>query len=149
MRCLPAEVVEEDEAKDLVLLKINSGLYGQSLPYAYKFPYFSLDSAGKTRIAQPVGIIGYPEVGGTGSRTSITYTSGMISGFERADGYSLIKTDALISGGNSGGAVINAYYELLGFPGYIMDIDNDRMGYIYPVSAVPAEWVEIIEKANR
>ena len=61
---------------------------------------------------------------------------------------SLIKTDAMISSGNSGGAVMNAYYELLGIPGYIMDINNDKMGYIYPVSCFPEDWIDRIKTAN-
>lgn len=143
-----AQLVAYDETLDLALLKIDAGRYGQSLSYGYEFPYFSLGDPSALRISQPLGILGYPEVGGTGSRTSITFTSGIVSGFEAAPGCRLIKTDALISSGNSGGAVINAYYELLGIPGYIMDINNDKMGYIYPVSCFPEEWTRIIDEAN-
>ncbi len=144
-----AEVVDYNEKLDLALLKINSGRYGQSLPYGYEFPYFNLGNPSKLRIGQPLSIIGYPEVGGTGSRTSITFTSGYVSGFEASAEFTLIKTDALISSGNSGGAVVDAYYELLGFPGYIMDINNDKMGYIYPVSSLPFAWTIKLDAANR
>ena len=144
-----AEVVEYNVDLDLALLRISAGRYGQPLPYGYEFPYFSLGEPDKLRIGQPLGIIGYPEVGGTGSRTSITFTSGIVSGFEAAAECNLIKTDALISSGNSGGAVIDAYNELLGFPAYIMDINNNKMGYIYPVTCLPYSWLSRIERANR
>ncbi|MDC7225367.1 MAG: trypsin-like peptidase domain-containing protein [Spirochaetales bacterium] len=143
-----AELIDYDEELDLALLRINAGRYGQELSYNYEFPYFHLGDPDSLRISQPLGILGYPEVGGTGSRTSITFTSGIVSGFEAAPGCSLIKTDALIGSGNSGGAVINAYYELLGIPGYIMDINSDKMGYIYPVSCFPDDWIDMIEEAN-
>jgi len=143
-----AQLIDYNEELDLALLQINAGRYGQSLPFGYDFPYYRLGDSAALRIGQPLGILGYPEVGGTGSRTSITFTSGIVSGFEAAPGCSLIKTDASISSGNSGGAVINAYYELLGIPGYIMDINNDKMGYIYPVTCFPEEWIDRIKLAN-
>lgn len=144
-----AEAVYWDEDLDLALLRISGGLYGGELPFGYHFPYFTIGDSSRLRIGQPIGIIGYPDVGGTGSRTSVTFTSGIVSGFEAAGGCSLIKTDALINSGNSGGAVINAYHELTGIPGYVMDIDNDKMGYIYPVSCIPDEWLDLIKKDNR
>ncbi len=144
-----AEVIDFDKKLDLALLKINGGRYKQPLPYAYEFPYFRLGDPSRLRIGQPINILGYPEVGGTGSRMSITFTSGIVSGFEASEACNMIKTDALISSGNSGGAVIDAYYELLGFPGFIMDINNDKMGYVYPVSCLPEEWVDKINKANK
>ena len=143
-----AEVVEYNEELDLALLRVNAGRYDQPLPVYYDFPYFTLGNSSKLRIGQPVSVIGYPEVGGTGSRTSVTFTSGIVSGFELADGCTVIKTDALINSGNSGGAVVDAYFELLGFPGYIMDINNDKMGYIYPVSCIPSNWLKIIAEGN-
>jgi hypothetical protein len=144
-----AEVIFWDAELDLALLEITGGLYGNDLPFGYSFPYFSIGDPSKLRIGQPLGVIGYPEVGGTGSRTSVTFTNGIVSGFENAGSCSLIKTDALINSGNSGGAVINAYHELMGIPGYVMDIDSDKMGYIYPVSCLPAGWVVRINKDNR
>jgi hypothetical protein len=144
-----AELVFKDEKMDLALLKITSNIYGRPLPYRYTFPYFRMGRPAKLRIGQPLGVIGYPEVGGTGSRTSVTFTSGIVSGYERVGDCSLIKTDALINSGNSGGAVIDAYHELLGFPTYIMDINSDRMGYIYPVSCLPPDWMALIERSNR
>ena len=144
-----AEAVAWDEELDLALLRITGGIYGNELPYGYSFPYFQIGDPSSLRIGQPIGIIGYPEVGGTGSRTSVTFTSGSVSGFEKAGSCSLIKTDALINSGNSGGAVIDAYHELMGIPGYVMDIDNDKMGYIYPVSCIPQDWLDRIKTDNR
>ena len=144
-----ARVISYDEKIDLALLQIDRGRYGQMLPYGYEFPHFTIGDPSELRIGQPLSVIGYPEVGGTGSRTSITFTSGIVSGFESAPDCTLIKTDAMISSGNSGGAVIDAYYELLGFPGYIMDINNDKMGYVYPVTCLPRDWLRRIDLANR
>lgn len=58
---------------------------------------------------------GYPEIGGE----TITLTNGTVSGFTAQAGIgerALIKTDATIAGGNSGGAAVDAAGNLVGIP---------------------------------
>jgi S1-C subfamily serine protease len=135
-----AEVVDYDADRDFALLRIESGLYGQSLPYNYRFPYFELGDPEELSIGQPLSFLGYPGIGGTGSRASVSLTRGIVSGFERSEDRSLIKTDAVIHGGNSGGAAINAYYELLGLPTVVVGREGNTLSFINPVSDIPAEW---------
>ncbi len=135
-----AVLVDYREKSDLALLKIDSGLYGQPLPPGEVFPYFSLGLSSKLTIGQPLSIVGYPGVGGTGSRASVSLTTGIVSGFEDTSVTSFVKTDAEINSGNSGGAVIDVYYDLVGFPTVTIGEDSGQIGYITPVSAVPAEW---------
>ncbi len=141
-------VLEYDEELDLALLKVSGGLYGQELPYGYSFPFLSIGDSSKLRIGQPVGTIGFPAIGGSGSRTSVTFTTGIVSGFELTSSGLLVKTDSLINSGNSGGAVIDSYFELIGFPGFVIDSDNSSMGYIYPVSMIPEAWMRMIKAAS-
>ncbi len=135
-----ARVVDYREKSDLALLKIDSGLYGQPLPRGELFPYFSLGTSTNLKIGQPLSIVGYPGVGGTGSRASVSLTTGIVSGFEDTGLTSFIKTDAEINSGNSGGAVIDVYYNLVGFPTVTIGEDSGQIGYITPVSAIPSEW---------
>ncbi|MDC7125575.1 MAG: trypsin-like peptidase domain-containing protein [Spirochaetales bacterium] len=143
-----ASVIEYDKDLDLALLKIDKGRYGQDIPEGYWFPHFEIGDPSELKMGQPVGILGYPEEGGTGSGVTISFTTGIVCGFEAGKGSDKIKTDALINNGNSGGAVMNAYYELLGFPGYTIDAGNGKMGYIYSVSNIPTEWLAKIEKTE-
>jgi S1-C subfamily serine protease len=143
------EVIAYDEDRDLALLKVRSGFYGQSLPRNYSFPYFALGSVDNLRISQPLMILGYPGIGGTGSRTSISITQGIVSGFERKHYGVIIKTDAEINGGNSGGAAINGAYELIGLPTMVVNREAGQMGFIHPVSLLPQAWRDRIDRENR
>ncbi|MFO7850625.1 MAG: serine protease [Spirochaetia bacterium] len=144
-----AEVVEYDEEKDFALLEVVSGLYGQRVPSGYTFPYFRLGDPEKLNIGQPVSFLGYPSIGGTGSRASISLTRGIVSGFEQTGGRSLVKTDAVIHNGNSGGAAVDAYYELLGLPTVIIGKEDVSIGFVNPVSEIPEEWKSLIDRRNR
>lgn len=77
-----------------------------------------------TKLLAPVGvgsdavvnedlfIAGFPLIGGD----SITFSRGIVSGFVLENGVRWIKTDAQISGGNSGGPAFNSLGELIGVP---------------------------------
>ena len=142
------EVVDYNEDKDLALLQVSSGFYGQSLPYGFEFPYFELGNSDRLKIGQPLVVIGYPGIGGTGSRSSVSITQGIVSGYQRTHYGTIIKTDTEINGGNSGGAVINAFYELVGLPTMVVNEDAGQMGFIHPVSLLPYSWLRRIENQN-
>lgn len=136
-----AELIDYSVSKDLALLKISSGLYGGPIPFGYSFPYFTIGNTGPLKLGQPLTYLGYPGIGGTGSRASISLTRGIVSGFERTNGNLLVKTDGEINSGNSGGAAINTYYELVGFPTVTIEEDAGQLGYLTPVSMIPKEWL--------
>ncbi len=141
-----AEVVDFDAETDLALLQIESGLYGQPLPNDYSFPFFDFGDTQQVQIGQPLSFIGYPSGGGSGSRVSVSLTRGIVSGFERGAEDFLIKTDGVITPGNSGGAAINAYYELIGLPTFTIGEKNSPMGFIRPVSEIPTAWMQRINR---
>jgi len=143
-----AELVDHDEAADLALLQVKTGLYGQDLPTDYEFPFLPLDDSREHRIGQPLSIIGYPGTGNAGSRISVSLSRGIISGFEKRGSATLIKTDAPVLPGTSGGAVINTYFELLGIPLYSVGETGGGIGYVYPVHDLPEDWKEMIRSRN-
>jgi S1-C subfamily serine protease len=134
-----AEVLDYAPDRDLALLRITSGRYGEPLPSRYRFPSHELSPRDLT-IATPLQFIGYPWIGGTGSRASLTYTRGTVSGFQRAAFGLLVKTDGEINPGNSGGAALDSRHRLVGFPSSVVFEDAGQLAYIVPVSAIPAEW---------
>lgn len=143
-----AEALYSDPELDMALLKVETGLYNQPLPPGYRFPYFELGDPQRLTIGQPLSIIGYPGIGGSGSKSSITLTQGILSGFERNSQGTLLKTDAKINGGNSGGAAIDTYFQLLGIPSFIIGEEGEQMGFVCPVDLMPQEWRDAISGAK-
>ena len=139
-----ATVVFWDETQDLALLRIVSGLYGQPIPADYRFPTAALGDPDRLGVGDPLFVVGYPDVGGSGSRVSVTFTRGVVAGFERRGASVHVKTDAMINAGNSGGAATDERFEVVGLPTEtISDEDgHGQIGYIRPLSLVPQAWWE-------
>jgi S1-C subfamily serine protease len=141
-----AKLINYSIEKDLALLQITSGLYENPIPIDYKFPYFILGNTDVLKLGQPLTYLGYPGIGGSGSRASLSMTRGIVSGFERLNGNLLVKTDAEINSGNSGGAAIDSFYELIGFPTSTIEEDAGQLAYITPISMIPEEWYQYFGK---
>lgn len=156
-------VVEFDTQRDLALVHLTSGLYGQPLPEGYRFPCLPLGgddadgiarsaaasgsgaapsaASGALAIGDPLWFVGYPTTGGAGTRNSITATRGVVSGFERSPFGVWIKSDAEIASGNSGGAALDALGRLVGVPSSLVEDGSSQLAYVVPVSALPAAWL--------
>ena len=85
-------------------------------------------------------ILGYPWIGSGLSRPYFTVTRGILSGGERTPRGLLLKTDAVISGGGSGGAVTDGSWKLLGLPAFVVSEDGGQLGYFIPVDRLPRDW---------
>ncbi len=140
--------MDVDRDRDIALLRIHEGLYGQPLPGSYEFPYFRFSDAAEAIIGDNLYIIGYPAVGGTGSRATITVTRGIVSGFEQTYYGTLLKTDGEINTGSSGGACIGEDFKLIGLPTRIIEGDSGQLGYITPVSRLPKAWLHMVYRDN-
>jgi len=140
-----ASIVKTNEKLDLALLKIKTGMYGQKLPPGYTFPFHELGTSENISIGDQLYFVGYPTVGGSGSRASVTYTQGILSGYDRTYYGTYIKTDGEIHNGNSGGAALNDQYKLIGLPTSTVTEKSAKLGYIYPIDLVPESWLTIIE----
>lgn len=141
-----ARVLRYSIERDLALLVLESGLYGQPLPPDFEFPSFEIGDPTALYFGDELWFVGYPDVGGTGSRASITLTRGIVSGFEASAFGSIIKTDGEINEGNSGGAALNEAFELIGLPTRVVGHDAGQIAYIHPISAVPDSWWSIIHE---
>lgn len=132
-----AWVAATDPELDLAVLRIDGSARGDSLDGAdLDFPYLTLGSSDRVNLGDRVHVFGFPAIGSG----SLTYTVGIVSGFlfeEEIDGTAWINTDAVTSGGNSGGAALNDAGELIGIPtsGSALDCragDTNRDGTIGP-----------------
>ena len=138
-----ASVVASDPALDLAVLRIDGDERGDPVDTPLALATLPLGRSDTVNLGEPVHVFGFPAIGSG----SLTYTAGIVSGFlfeEEIDGTAWINTDAVTSGGNSGGAAVNDRGELIGVPtsGSSLDCrpgDTNRDGAIGPddVGCVP------------
>jgi S1-C subfamily serine protease len=130
-----ARVIAEDANLDLAVLRIDADERGTPLdPEALDLPVLPLGSSDAVNLGETVHVFGFPAIGSG----SLTYTIGIVSGFlfeEGIDGTAWINTDAVTSGGNSGGAAVNEAGQLIGVPtsGSALDCrvgDTNRDGVV-------------------
>jgi S1-C subfamily serine protease len=111
-----ARVIAEDPELDLAVLRIDADERGTALdPATLDLPVLPLGSSDAVNLGETVHVFGFPAIGSG----SLTYTIGIVSGFlfeEGVDGTAWINTDAVTSGGNSGGAAVNDAGQLIGVP---------------------------------
>jgi len=111
-----AEVVDTLPKLDLAVLQITSDLTGKQIdPATLRLPFIELGDSDQVEIEDVLRIYGYPSIGGS----TVTFTRGSVSGFDSEPGVrgrAWIKTDATISGGNSGGTALNDTGQIVGVP---------------------------------
>jgi len=140
-----AKVIAADEVRDLALLKITGTRLGKALPAGYRFIPFRYDLTRKAALGDSLFFLGYPSIGGFGSKPPITLTTGIVSGFTRSERGTLIKTDAEINSGNSGGAAFTPDGFLVGLPTWSVDEGAGQLAFLTPLSEVPAEWWTLVK----
>ena len=138
-----AEVVAYEEDRDLALLHITGDRYGRPLRRSLNLPHFEIETE-MVSIGDPLAFIGYPWVGGTGSRASVTLTRGTVAGYQHNEFGTSFKTDGEINSGNSGGAAIDAEYRLVGLPSSVVGEDAGQLAYVIPIGVMPEVWLEIM-----
>jgi serine protease Do len=139
-RSFPAEVVGTDPHTDLAVLRISaSGLTP-----------ISLGSSEEARVGDPAIAIGNP----LGLEGGPSVTVGVISAFDRllaTQGgpplYGMIQTDAPITRGSSGGALVDPIGRLLGITTAIgvSDVGAEGLGFAIPVEVVEEVVLDLIE----
>lgn len=150
-QCIPTvmDIAAYDEDRDLALLKIKQvivkGTQGwTNFDQFIKDRGFTVNHVRFDRTAEEeniglgeqVQILGYPVAGGR----SITYTLGVVSGFEREETDTdylpwLIKTDAKLNPGSSGGAAFNLENDYIGVPTLVRG-GVGNIGYIISLPVV-------------
>ena len=118
-----ARVVVSDEQLDLAVLRIIGDAGGSAESIAGNaFPFVPIGDSNTMGLGDRVHVFSYPAIGGD----VLTYTEGAVSGFQFEEGISgaaWITTDAVLSGGSSGGTAINDAGELIGVPTQGSELD--------------------------
>ena len=150
--CLPpvelfrAKVEAVDEDRDLALVRVVSGFYGQPLPEGYAFPTLEIGDPELPPIGDPIWLVGYPSTGGQGSRVSITCTRGVVSGYDTAPFGPVIKTDAEITNGNSGGPALDDRGRIVGVATSLVESGSGQVAYVHPLAAMPGGWRKLVAR---
>lgn len=108
-----ADLLAIDSFLDLAVVRIAADLDGN--PVETEFPALALGDSEAVGLGDQLRVLGYPGIGGD----TITLTRGAVSGFTEErdiEGRAWIKTDATISGGNSGGSAVDTNGRLIGVP---------------------------------
>ena len=103
-----------------------------SLPSS--FSYLDLGYSDILAPGDYVAIAGYPEIGAG----TFNFTDGVISG---RVGEFVLKTDAKIDSGNSGGSALNSKNQLIGVPTWTISGHAESMGYVIGIDQI-IEWYE-------
>lgn len=103
-----------------------------SLPSS--FPFLELGYSDVLSPGDYLAIAGYPEIGAG----TFNFTDGVVSG---RVGEFVLKTDAKIDSGNSGGAVLNSKNQLIGIPTWTISGQAESMGYVVGIDQV-LNWYE-------
>ena len=123
-----AKVIGADEDSDLAVVKIDGN----------GFPYAKFGDSSKVMVGDKAIAIGNP----LGTELMGTVTQGIISAVNRTvqvdnRTMTLLQTDAAINSGNSGGALINAYGEIIGINSVKMAASGvEGLGFAIPSNTV-------------
>ncbi len=122
-----ARMVQADTKNDLALIQISATSDNRALPPDLAWVAVPIGDSDALALGDAVLVLGYPGVGGK----SLTLTRGVISGWDEG----LIKTDAEINQGNSGGGAYNATYQLIGVPSMMVLARQmtGKLGLIRPI----------------
>ncbi|MDP2910656.1 MAG: trypsin-like peptidase domain-containing protein [bacterium] len=98
------------------------------------FPYLEMGYSDLLDPGDYVAIAGYPGIGAD----TFTFTEGIVSG---RVGDFVIKTDAKIDSGNSGGSALNGGKELIGVPTWTISGQAESLGYVIGIDQI-VKWYE-------
>ena len=129
-----ASVLATDKSLDTALLRIDpTDIYGKPVP---SFPHLSYENKSLPETGESIELVGFPGIGGK----TLTFTKGQVSGYDDKENINLIKTDAAISPGNSGGTAKDGEGNFVGVPSYLKSLFG-TIGYIVPLAEI-TPWIK-------
>jgi putative serine protease PepD len=131
-----ATVIAADGYLDAALIRIDRTLDGAPVsPGSLSLPFLPIGDSDTMRVGDPLTVVGFPGIGGD----TISLSSGQLSGFlgdPRLGERAWIKTDAVVSQGNSGGLAANVAGELVGLPTMANPDDTGGYSLVRPIALV-------------
>lgn len=134
-----ASLLATNKELDLALLRIDQIDF--QAKQIGKFPFLDYKNPAATEATEiksgdKIQILGYPNTG----KKTITVTQGQVSGFAYENDIRYIKTDAVVSGGNSGGTALDEKGNFIGVPTFLVSRE-DNLTYILDIKHA-TDWIE-------
>ena len=130
-----ATVLSADGYLDAAVIQIDRDLDGRPITAtSLSLPTVAIGDSDALHAGDPLTVVGYPGIGGD----TISLSSGRVSGFlsdDRIGSRAWVKTDAIVSHGNSGGLAANSAGELVGIPTRARD-DVGGFSWVRPIALV-------------
>jgi serine protease Do len=130
-----ATVLSADGYLDAAVIQIDRNLDGSPLAAGgLSLPTVPIGNSDTLHAGDELTVVGYPGIGGN----TISLSSGRVSGFlsdDRIGSRAWVKTDAVISSGNSGGLAANEAGELIGVPTRART-DVGGLSWVRPIALV-------------
>ena len=104
-------------------------------PGSISLPFLQIGDSDGVRAGDPLTVVGFPGIGGN----TVSISSGQVSGFlgdARLGDRAWIKTDAVVSQGNSGGLAANNADQLVGLPTRANPEDTGGYSLVRPIALV-------------
>jgi S1-C subfamily serine protease len=131
-----ASVVAADGYLDAALIRIDRTIEGSPVaPGSLSLPFLPMGDSDALGIGDPLTVVGFPAIG----FETISLSAGTVSGFlsdPRVGDRAWLKTDTLVSQGNSGGLAANAAEELIGLPTWGLADDVGGYSFIRPLALI-------------
>jgi S1-C subfamily serine protease len=131
-----ASVVAVDGYLDAAVIRIDRHLDGRAIrPGQLDLPVVPIGDPDALRVGDPLTVVGFPAIG----FDTVSLSAGRVSGFlgdSRIGSRAWIKTDAVVSFGNSGGLAANEAGELIGVPTWGLGEDTGGYSFIRPIDLV-------------
>ncbi len=142
-----ARVLSYDADKDIALLRITGTVAGVPLPDDYRLPHLDVAWDDRLPLGAPLRSVGFPGTGGRNTRGTQTWGVGVVAGYERCEAFELMKTDASISNGYSGGALLDERLRVVANIQAALEDEGGgaHTGYALPSTELPDEWRRLIE----
>lgn len=145
---MDVELVGYDDGTDIAILKFEGKAPGDAQP-------ITLGDSDQLRIGELAIIIGNPATGYEDKDVMFgSVSAGIVSGIEREDvnagnfshHITTVQIDAALTGGYSGGALLNAKGEMVGIP--VIYTLGEGMNFCIPISRVMGYIEQIIDNGN-
>lgn len=131
-----ATVIAADGYLDAALIRIDRTLDGAPVAAgSLRLPFIPLGDSHVLRAGDGLTVVGFPGIGGD----TISLSTGQVSGFlgdARLGDRAWMKTDAVVSQGNSGGLAANDAGELVGLPTMANPDDTGGFSLVRPIALV-------------
>lgn len=131
-----ATVVAADGYLDAALIRIDRTIDGAPVaPGSLTLPFLQVGDSDVVRAGDALTVVGFPGIGGD----TVSLSSGQVSGFlgdPRLGDRAWLKTDAVVSQGNSGGLAANDADELVGLPTMANPDDTGGYSLVRPIALV-------------